>query len=139
MNRDDKHLCPSSSAKEGALLLGVVNGNQSVSFLPTPFPVTQQFIDNAKLEGGLENRFRFTNRCTKHGCGQWTNGQCGVINRLAEANAHLDNEAGIQLKPCAIRQSCRWYAQEGSKACQICPFVITEEIGQEEDRVMYAY
>jgi len=128
----DNHICPSSTGREGSSLLGLVNANNTVSFLPVPIPVTSEFLEKARMQGSLEKRFRFSNQCLKHGCGQWKNGQCGVINTLASVNEHL--EAGNNLPPCAIRNQCRWFAQEAGKACMICPHVVTDSTEVTETR-----
>ena len=33
---------------------------------------------------------------------------------------------------CAIRRTCRWFAQEGAAACHACPFVITDARGADD-------
>jgi hypothetical protein len=31
-----------------------------------------------------------------------------------------------ELPACGIRERCRWFAQEGSAACAVCPLVRTD-------------
>jgi hypothetical protein len=45
--------------------------------------------------------------------------------RLAELLEPAESSA--QLPRCAIRAHCRWYAQSGRDACQLCPLVSTRE------------
>lgn len=126
MNKDDK-LCPSSTCKEGALILGVVQGNKTVALLNAGLIADQSFVEKAKELGRPEKRFRFANQCIQCGCKQWTGKECGVAKEFSEANNHVpdDNE---NLPDCMIRQQCRWYSQEGGRACRICPFVITDNL-----------
>jgi len=36
------------------------------------------------------------------------------------------------LPPCRIRQSCRWWLQEGKAACFRCPQVVTDDYNPSE-------
>ena len=122
-------LCPSAPAKEGALLLGVVNGQEQVDLLPQPLPVTKAFVET--VEKGQPNKhFRFANKCVKSGCKQWSEGQCGVIATIMQFNAALPEPSA--LPACSIRPQCRWYTQQGARACVVCPYIITD---QREDNV----
>lgn len=118
-------LCPSSTCHDGALLLGVVQGDQKVALLNPAIPINNEFIDRVNNAGSPENRFRFAGKCAKSGCGQWTGKSCGIMNELSAANPALEVN-GQTLPECSIRNQCRWYSQEGAKACFICPFVITQ-------------
>lgn len=117
-------LCPSSVGTEGALILGLVQGNQTVALLPQPIPITKEFVEEAQKHGDLEKRFRFANKCVKSGCSQWTGSQCGVIDLLAKVNAQVSLNA--PLKMCAIRSRCRWFSEQGRRACDLCLYVITD-------------
>lgn len=122
-------LCPSSTSHEGALLLGVVQGDQTVALLNTDLTVDASFVAKAEAEGFPEKRFRFAGKCVKSGCKQWTGTKCGVIKEFSEYNPHLDNME-FPLPDCIIRNRCRWFSQEGNKACIICPYVITDNLLQ---------
>ena len=108
------------------MLLGVVQTDKTVTFLNTPIRTDKAFIEKVQAQGEPEKRFRFANKCAKSGCRQWDGSSCGVMNTLAVANRHLEGEA--VLRPCIIRDSCRWFYQEGKTACTICPFVITNNM-----------
>ncbi|MFZ1527573.1 MAG: hypothetical protein WAT19_02405 [Ferruginibacter sp.] len=126
MNKDDK-LCPSTTCHEGAVILGVVQGNETVALLNAGLIADQDFVKKVKEQGSPEKRFRFADTCRKCGCRQWTGSECGVIKEFSEANIHLNGNEH-ELPNCIIRPRCRWYSQEGANACQICPFVITDNI-----------
>lgn len=127
MSKKLQHTCPSSIAQPGAMLLGLVNAEGVVDILPQPLEVTEAFIQEARKNGDeLEKRFRFSNRCLEHGCGQWKEGGCGVVQSLAAVNEKLDGTGNLPV--CNIRINCRWYAQEGGKACKVCPFIVTNSM-----------
>jgi hypothetical protein len=130
MNHHANNLCPSSTGTEGSVLLGVVQGDKTVALLQKPLEVNQSFIDEAKKSGPLEKRFRFANKCVKGGCRQWTGSHCGVMDLLAKANQHIKTDE--VLKPCPIRKRCRWFSQEGEKACTLCTFVVTNNMEESE-------
>ena len=121
---DQKTMCPSSQAKEGAQLLGVRQEDGTVAILPQPLPVGKTFIETANRTSPAEQKFRFTNKCVEGGCQQWNGKGCGIADRLVE---HLDKlTVSVRLPPCGIRSSCRWHQQSGPDACRVCPYVITQ-------------
>ena len=106
-------------------MIGVVNSDGLVTILADPLPVDAEFAAEASRGRQPEQRFRFANKCVQSGCKQWSAGACGVIKKIAGAleSADLDHTT---LPACGIRKTCRWFFQEGAKACAICPLVITD-------------
>jgi hypothetical protein len=129
MTEGNTLLCPSSLGIEGTLLFGVIQNNTTVTLLETPLEVDNAFIEAAEKSGPLERRFRFANKCLKSGCRQWTGTKCGVIQML---NGDELMEVEHELKPCSIREQCRWYYEDGAKACTICNFVVTINLEENE-------
>lgn len=125
MEAEEPKLCPSASCSTSASLLGIVQGDKTIALLDTPVKISEAFVERAHEQGEPEKRFRFVDKCIKSGCGQWTGKSCGIMNELAESNPSIksDNE---DLPACFIRRTCRWFSQEGGKACKICLFVITQ-------------
>src|SRR4051794_2302722 len=82
-------LCPSSTCSPGSILLGVVQGDGTVSFLSQQRIVDDYFVKLAHEGRSPEKRFRFADTCVKSGCQQWGNGRCGVIDRVLAANPTL--------------------------------------------------
>ncbi|HVW12988.1 MAG TPA: hypothetical protein VHB54_04150 [Mucilaginibacter sp.] len=117
--------CPSSTCHSGAQLLGVVGDDRKVHMLNTPIPVDDVLAQKIQADGDAEKKFRFAGKCAKCGCAQWTGTSCGVMDELAMAN-HLLEVIEQNLPECVIRKTCRWYSQEGAKACMICPYVVTQ-------------
>jgi hypothetical protein len=118
-------LCPSTKCSNDALLLGIVQSDKTITLLDTPLRINDAFVEKANKVGELEKRFRFVNKCVKKGCKQWTGKSCGIINELSLANP-LIKFSNEKLPECSIRSNCRWYNQEGAKACKICLHVITQ-------------
>jgi hypothetical protein len=119
---DGRRLCPSSSAEEGALLIGVVQGDGAVGIFGSPLPVDADFLEAARKGRAPEKRFRFAAPCVTSNCRQWSNGHCGVIDKVVNI---LSPEVP-DLRSCGIRAECRWFNQVGAKACAACPTVITD-------------
>lgn len=122
----NRALCPSSTCREGSILLGVIRGDGRVAFIEEKLFIDREFVDIAHEGREPEKRFRFANTCVKNGCRQWTGSRCGVIDRLAEADVELPSLDA--LPDCSIRVDCRWYKQVGGQACGICPYVVTNSL-----------
>ncbi len=121
--RKEAALCPSSTAREGAILLGVVQADGDVGFLEQQVVVDRNFVEIAKKGRDPEKRFRFSSPCAMGACKQWKDGRCGVIDFAVERAQEV---SGRGLPNCSIRARCRWYDQHGLKACQVCPLIITD-------------
>jgi len=111
--------CPSGRCQEGSSLLGIVRQDGTIAMVNPLLPVTPEFLGAAAIHGNELQRFRFTEPCIEAGCAQWTGTRCGVIDK---ALAVLPRVTSIER--CALRPTCRWYAQSGMDACRVCPFVV---------------
>lgn len=117
-------LCPSSRCAEDSLLIGIVRADGTVSFVGKPVKVDETFVTEAHRGRTPESRFRFAQPCKQKGCRQWTGQACGIVQSLVrEGCTESRSEA---LPECGIRDSCRWFAEEGAEACRLCDLVITE-------------
>jgi hypothetical protein len=114
-------LCPSAPAKEGALVLGVVHPDGSVSHIKDRLPATREFLDAVGPDA--EQRYRFASPCKECACQQWVDGKCSVPERMHEILS--DITAANRLPRCSVRSQCRWYRQSGVEACRVCPWVVT--------------
>lgn len=112
-----KKMCPSYLGKTGAQLFGVMGKDGKVQFI-TPLTVTEEFLELNRECHNLEQRFRFTGKCVEKGCSQWNNeeSKCSLSKKIQD----LDNERVQKLSFCPIRTQCRWYFQDGEKACFSC-------------------
>jgi hypothetical protein len=125
-------LCPSYRCESGAILLGIVQPDGKLALAPERLVVDQAFVDRAQEAGIPYHRFRFSGKCVRGRCGQWTGSRCGVIDRQM-VELGTDRAVG-ELPECSIRPQCRWYKQEGALACALCPEVMSiPEFKDEED------
>jgi hypothetical protein len=112
-------LCPSSHGGEGAILLGVFTGGGSLTYVTPKHRVDEEFLRRAGPRP--EERFRFSRPCIEGRCDNWSEGRCGLIARLSDAEA--EKAKASTLPACSIRAHCRWFKQKGRDACSVCPLV----------------
>jgi hypothetical protein len=123
--------CPSARPEmRGSAAFGVVQGTVEqprVGFLEQALPVTEELL---ALAGPVEPTevFRFAAPCAAKACQHFDGRDCRLATRIVQ---HLPAMAG-DLPPCAIRDACRWWLQEGVEACLRCPLVVTESFGAAE-------
>ena len=126
-SRAEELSCPSAPATPGAKLFGLVQEDGRVGIFAKALTVDEAFLEKARRGRAPEKRFRFSSPCLQDGCGQWTDGQCGVIKRvLAMMGPEVATGAESPLRPCAIRGSCRWFAERGRVSCGACVDVVTD-------------
>jgi hypothetical protein len=96
-----------------------------VGYITPPIPVDDEFVAKVRTGRSPEQRFRFAGNCIEGGCAQWTGSRCGVIDAVLAVGGDTAAD-GIRLPRCAIRSTCRWFAQSGAGACSVCPLVVTD-------------
>ena len=117
----------------------------TVAYVQPPTRVGAEFVRQARVLGHPERRFRFSSACVESACPQWTGTGCGVIDvvigsKPAEpptdplAEFWADPAATTPVTPralpaCAIRRTCRWFAQHGGAACAVCPTIVADTGG----------
>jgi len=118
--------CPSARCKEGAIFLGVFGQDGRLGYLTPRMTVDADFVEQVQLARAPEARFRFAQPCIEHECAHWAGSDCGLINQVINASSvrMTASQRGGVLPHCAIRTSCRWYAQTGCTACAVCPSVV---------------
>jgi hypothetical protein len=104
----------------------VIEADGTVGYITPRLTIDEEFVERARRGRAPERRFRFSGPCVEAGCRQWTGSRCGVIDRVLEAGVDDGAPERTGLPHCAIRPSCRWFAQSGAEACGVCPLVITE-------------
>jgi hypothetical protein len=121
--RSAERTCPSALAEPGALLVGVRGADGALAYL-TPAPVVDlTLLDTARERfGDPRTALRFASPCAQARCPQWNGSGCGVIEAVI---ADLGEREPQRLPACAIRSTCRWFAQRGRAACAVCPEVVT--------------
>lgn len=116
------------------MLLGVVGEGGRLAYVTPQLIVDGEVAALAREAGVPEARMRFAQPCVEAKCGHWGGDRCLVIGKMLEfqEQGRLARE-GDDLPACSIRSVCRWFAQQGPKACSVCPFVITDLRGSVSD------
>ena len=68
MDSSNKLMCPSYKCAPGAMLIGIVQRDGTVSFLGNPIHVDEQFVQITHRGRPAENRFRFAGACGQGAC-----------------------------------------------------------------------
>jgi hypothetical protein len=121
--------CPSGPCQEGALLIGVMTPAGRLAYLQPPAEVDAEFVAAAKAAGHPQRTYRFSTPCVEAGCPQWNGDSCSLGHLMAEQAGALDPPAPGKLPTCAIRSACRWYSEQGAKACAVCPLIVADTGG----------
>ena len=118
-------LCPSAQPwMQEVFAFGVVGGTveeRRVGYLPERVPVTEELLALSAPVKPTEV-FRFAAPCAGGACRHFDGHDCRLATKLVQ----LTPPAGQALPACTVRPDCRWWKQEGKKACMVCPTVRTE-------------
>jgi hypothetical protein len=114
--------CPSSTCSPGHLLIGIVRSDGTTVGVRPPLAIDDHFVATANAAGSRppEARFRFAGPCVTSRCRHWADQRCS-LGDLVASGAPTDDAPP---PPCAIRPTCRWWAQSGVAACRVCPMVV---------------
>ena len=117
--------CPSARPEmEGAQLLGVLEPEgtrRRMAYVAGRVPVTDTLLEAARPFPPTAV-MRFAAPCAGSECRHFEGGTCRLAARVADRM----NPAVTHLPACAIRRDCRWFAQEGDRACLRCPQIATD-------------
>jgi hypothetical protein len=130
--KEDKIYCPNGNPAVGSVILGVVGENDQVEFLPEEELVDKEFMDIVIHDTDLLKKFRFSHPCVEGKCGHWQGSRCNVPD-VAFAMMQEKMIADNKLPECSIRPQCRWFTQEGPKACFACPYMVNYKREGEPD------
>lgn len=131
---DARLACPSAQPDmEDAQILGVLEPGPKgarLAYAAGDVPVTEGAL---KATGSVPPTlvYRFAAPCATQSCTHFDGTNCKLASRIVEGFDPVVDH----LPPCAIRKTCRWYAQEGDAACQRCPQVTTQ-IMEPDPKVM---
>jgi hypothetical protein len=118
-------LCPSSRPEyKDSLIFGVIGGspeNPEVNYLQDLQPITKKVVEQISPVTPAEV-FRTASPCATNGCQHFDGTECNLATRIAEQLPIVTP----QLPSCAIRDTCKWWQQEGNNVCFRCPQVITD-------------
>lgn len=121
--------CPSAPCQEGATLLAIRIDEEHLAYVSPAIQVTREFVEREGGRGRPEARFRFSSTCQEGACPQWTGTRCGVADLAVNEAARVGMALPTSLPACSIRRTCRWYSQDGRKACTICPLIVSDTGG----------
>lgn len=117
-------LCPSAQPEiTGSVVFGVIAGaadNARVTWIDEPVPVTSELLALTAPVHPTQV-LRIAAPCQEKACCHFNGTDCRLATRLVQ----LMPAVVESLPPCRIRPDCRWFRQEGSAACRVCPQVVT--------------
>lgn len=117
-------LCPSAQPQiPGSVAFGVVTGaadHPRVAWIERPVPVTSELLALTTPVPPTQV-LRIAAPCQEKACCHFDGTDCRLATRLVQ----LMPAVVESLPPCRIRPDCRWFLQEGSAACRVCPQVVT--------------
>jgi hypothetical protein len=102
-------------------LIGIAGADGEIAFLGTALPVNHQFVRIARQGRPPELRFRFANTCGQQNCAHWSRDHCSLAETLVTTESSTQS---ADLPACGIRDSCRWFIEQGLKVCAVCRQVI---------------
>lgn len=129
------HSCPSAQPDmEGARVFGVLSGEPEaprVGYLERALELDTAL--EAALAPALEGVaptqvLRIAANCEEKRCGHFNGVRCTLADRIRAALPPVV----AQLPPCAIRSTCRWYAEQGREICFRCPQITTLNVGSDD-------
>lgn len=97
-----------------------------VAYVAGTVPVTAELL---AMTGDLPATrvLRIASRCVEGQCTHFDGANCRLAQRIVDQLSPVVDG----LPPCAIRRTCRWFAQEGRAACERCPQIATVTSQQE--------
>jgi hypothetical protein len=119
-------MCPSTPKANATVFLGMITPAGRVAYVTPAMPAEVALSGLPDGAGPAESQYRLAGPCVTSSCGFWTGEHCGLGARLVESyrEAAVPDEA--TLPRCAIRRTCRWYAEQGPAACPACSHVVTD-------------
>ncbi|WP_034593929.1 hypothetical protein [Hamadaea tsunoensis] len=122
-----ERMCPSTPTSNATVFLGMITPAGKVAYVTPAVPASVLLSDMDAGEAGqpLEAAYRFAGPCVTAKCGFWTGEHCGLGAKLVESYQAVGGEP-VDLPKCAIRRTCRWFAEQGPAACSPCSYVVTD-------------
>lgn len=126
-------MCPSvPHTWPDARIFAVVGGSvdmPELSYLEEALPVPPD-IEAMSAPVAPDEVFRMAGACAHERCVHHdsTQDRCTLVERTVA----LTPQVVQLLAPCAIRQTCRWWVQEGPSACRRCPQVATRNFAADD-------
>jgi hypothetical protein len=119
-------MCPSTPKANATVFLGMITPAGRVAYLTPQLPAEVALAGRPATDGPVESQYRLAGPCVTSSCGFWTGEHCGLGARLVSSYRETVPEPDGTLPHCAIRRTCRWYAEQGPAACGPCSHVVTD-------------
>lgn len=107
-----------------ARLIGVISrseGTPHLGYINAEVAVSPELLDAVAPARPL-TVLRIAARCQESQCQHFDGSECSLARRIVETLP----EVSSSLPPCAVRRSCRWYAEQAGQACRRCAQIVTE-------------
>ncbi|MGC4894642.1 hypothetical protein [Micromonospora sp. DT31] len=124
-----ERMCPSTPASNATVFLGMITPAGRVAYVTPAVPAEVALAGFGDGDGPVEARVRLAGPCVTSSCGFWTGSHCGLGARMAASYAEAAPPVEEALPKCAIRRTCRWFAEQGPSACPACAYVVTDARG----------
>lgn len=117
-------LCPSAQPDmQGSVVFGVIGGTvdrPQVRYLTEPQPVTDDIL---AMSGPMQPTevFRFAAPCAGSACQHFDGSNCQLVSRAVKSLP----ESSVELPFCRLRSACRWWQEQGRRACVRCSGIVT--------------
>ncbi|MEG3635890.1 hypothetical protein [Micromonospora palythoicola] len=121
-----ERMCPSTPAGNATVFLGMITPAGRVAYVTPALPAEVAVAAATEADVAVETRYRLAGPCVTSRCGFWTGEHCGLGERLVASYAQTVGEPEVELPRCAIRRTCRWFAEQGPAACVACAHVVTD-------------
>jgi hypothetical protein len=92
-------------------VLGLADVDGRVRFLARPLPIPPEAVA-VLTDDDMKGRVRLTGSCISTRCVHWE-GECSLGRSLANLDTAVD-------RACPIVSDCRWYRENGNRACGVC-------------------
>ncbi|WP_326560794.1 hypothetical protein [Micromonospora sp. NBC_01796] len=121
-----ERMCPSTPKANATVFLGMITPAGRVAYVTPAMPAEVALSGLPDSTGPAESQYRLAGPCVTSSCGFWTGDHCGLGARLVESYRETAVPDESSLPRCAIRRTCRWYAEQGPAACPACSHVVTD-------------
>ncbi|MFI8804144.1 hypothetical protein [Micromonospora chalcea] len=121
-----ERMCPSTPVSNATVFLGMITPAGRVAYVTPAVPAEVALAGLGDSDEPVEARVRLAGPCVTSSCGFWTGSHCGLGTRMAASYAETAPPAEEALPKCAIRRTCRWFAEQGPSACPACAHVVTD-------------
>src|SRR5215472_3269333 len=124
-------MCPSGQPHmSGASAFAVIQGTAtkpSATYFDRLVPLTPEILALSSPAEPTEV-FRIGAACAGNCCRHFSEGRCQLVTRLVAILPTAESSP----PPCALRNGCMWWHQEGVAACLRCPQIVTRMYGASE-------